>query len=119
MIANAKKAKSMDSMKNDEEHICLAASALTRFSRLVGQPPELENAPAPNQRAIRTEQFRTVCDTMVQGLGKKLRSIGADTVILGERGVCLLNDDICWETEIHYSSPKARDRIRCGPPIFS
>ncbi|XP_037077665.1 exonuclease mut-7 homolog [Pollicipes pollicipes] len=47
-----------------------------------GKGPELENAPPPNARAIRPAAFRAVCDTMVQGLGKKLRSIGADTVIL-------------------------------------
>ncbi|XP_043232576.1 exonuclease mut-7 homolog [Amphibalanus amphitrite] len=43
---------------------------------------ELPNAPPPNSRAIRPDAFRAVCDTMVQGLGKKLRSIGADVAIL-------------------------------------
>ncbi|KAF0310450.1 Protein slit [Amphibalanus amphitrite] len=43
---------------------------------------ELPNAPPPNSRAIRPDAFRAVCDTMVQGLGKKPRSIGADVAIL-------------------------------------
>ena len=57
---------------------------LTWLSPVRQSNAELPNAPPPNARAVRPDAFRAVCDTMVQGLGKKLRSIGADVVILGQ-----------------------------------
>lgn len=38
--------------------------------------------PGPNKTPIRVKDFRVVCDTMLQGLGRQLRTIGVDAEIL-------------------------------------
>ncbi|CAG9831594.1 unnamed protein product [Diabrotica balteata] len=43
---------------------------------------ELSQPPSPHSDQVPAEQMKVVCDTMLQGLGKKLRSCGIDTAIL-------------------------------------
>ncbi|XP_056648131.1 exonuclease mut-7 homolog [Diorhabda sublineata] len=43
---------------------------------------EVVQSPSPHQEPVHAEKVRVVCDTMLQGLGKKLRSCGIDTAIL-------------------------------------
>jgi uncharacterized protein with PIN domain len=51
----------------------------------------VEVPPSPHTEPIPASQFRVVCDNMVQGLGKMLRSCGIDTVILENEE----NHDVC------------------------
>lgn len=43
---------------------------------------EIRQPPSPHSEPVPAGQTKFVCDTMLQGLGKKLRSCGIDCVIL-------------------------------------
>lgn len=43
---------------------------------------EIRQAPSPHSEPVPAGQIKIVSDTMLQGLGKKLRSCGIDVVIL-------------------------------------
>lgn len=51
----------------------------------------MQVVPSPHTEPIPASQFRVVCDTMVQGLGKMLRKCGIDTAILENEE----NHDVC------------------------
>ncbi|CAH1155277.1 unnamed protein product [Phaedon cochleariae] len=44
--------------------------------------PDVPQPPSPHPEPVPAERLKLVCDTMLQGLGKKLRSCGIDTAIL-------------------------------------
>lgn len=41
-----------------------------------------EYPPSPNVEPVHVKDVKFVCDTMLQGLGRQLRTVGADTEIL-------------------------------------
>lgn len=47
--------------------------------------------PGPNINPITVKDIRVVCDTMLQGLGRQLRTVGVDAEILGN----MQNHDVC------------------------
>ncbi|VEN35646.1 unnamed protein product [Callosobruchus maculatus] len=50
--------------------------------RPVTAEKEIPQAPSPHSDPVSADKLKVVCDTMLQGLGKKLRSCGIDSVIL-------------------------------------
>nr|XP_023028743.1 exonuclease mut-7 homolog [Leptinotarsa decemlineata] len=54
----------------------------TNKNKLSSPKQEYSQAASPHEHPVAAEELKVVCDTMLQGLGKKLRSCGIDTAIL-------------------------------------